>query len=124
MDSVVIRPDPDSEYDTPERCHILEMSNSEADEVLSIARARVEPGVTTALHRVRGTAERYVILEGAGRVQLGAQRPEAVAVGDVVLIPPGLEQRITNTGDTDLVFLALCTPRFRQENYDGSIRSG
>ena len=118
MDTAVIRPDPGSEYHTPERCHILEMSNSGADEVLSIARARVEPGVTTALHRVRDTAERYVILEGAGRVQLGDRRPEAVEVGDVVLIPPGLEQRITNTGDTDLIFLALCTPRFRQENYD------
>jgi mannose-6-phosphate isomerase-like protein (cupin superfamily) len=26
-------------------------------------------------------------------------------------------QRVTNTGEEDLVFLAICTPRFRPENY-------
>lgn len=114
----VIHPDPATEYYTEERCHILELSNSSADEALSIARARVEPGVTTALHRVRGTAERYVILSGEGRVELGTDAPAAVGAGDVVLISPGVDQRISNTGDTDLVFLALCTPRFQPENYE------
>ena len=117
MEVAVIRPDPAREYYTEERCHILEMSNSAADEALSIARARVEPGVTTALHRVLDTVERYVILAGSGRVELESRPPEAVGVGDVVLIPAGVEQRITNTGDSDLVFLALCTPRFQAINY-------
>jgi mannose-6-phosphate isomerase-like protein (cupin superfamily) len=116
--SAVVRPDPKSEFYTQERCHILEMSNSTADEALSIARARVEPGVTTAWHRVRDTAERYVILEGVGEVELRGRAPERVGAGDVVLIPPGHEQRISNTGNTDLVFFALCTPRFRQANYE------
>ena len=117
MKSGVVRPDPAQEFYTPERCYILELSNSADDEALSIARARVEPGVTTAFHKVVETAERYVILAGEGLVDLEGQDPEAVGVGDVVLIPPGAEQRITNTGDIDLVFLALCTPRFRQERY-------
>ncbi len=117
MDAVVLRPDPAREYYTEERCYILEMSNSAADEALSIARARVEPGVTTALHRVLDTVERYVILAGTGRVELESQPAETVSVGDVVLIPAGVEQRITNTGESDLVFLALCTPRFRATNY-------
>ncbi len=117
MDAVVLRPDPAREYYTEERCYILEMSNSAADEALSIARARVEPGVTTALHRVLDTVERYVILAGTGRVELESQPAETVSVGDVVLIPAGAEQRITNTGESDLVFLALCTPRFRATNY-------
>lgn len=114
----ILRPDPDKEIDTQERCYILEMSNSSADEAMSIARARVEPGVTTAWHRVAVTAERYVILEGEGCVELEGLPPEAVGVGDVVLIPPSIGQRITNTGAVDLVFLALCTPRFRPENYE------
>ncbi len=117
MEIAIIKPDPDGEYDTPERCYILEMSNSVSDEALSIARARVEPGVTTAWHRVRDTAERYVILAGEGRVELEDMAPEQVGVGDVVLIPPDAEQRITNTGNGDLIFLALCTPRFREANY-------
>ena len=113
----VVRSDPAQEFYTPERCFILELSNSADDEALSIARARVEPGVTTAFHKVLETAERYVILSGEGLVELEKKEPETVHVGDVVLIPPGAEQRITNTGDTDLIFLALCTPRFRQERY-------
>jgi mannose-6-phosphate isomerase-like protein (cupin superfamily) len=117
MKASVIRPDPANEYGTDERCHILEMSNSENDEDLSIARARVEPGVTTAFHRCEGTAERYVILEGKGRVEIEGLSPQDVGVGDVVVIPPSAEQRIENTGNGDLVFLALCTPRFRPENY-------
>ena len=117
MKASVIRPDPANEYGTEERCHILEMSNSENDEALSVARARVEPGVTTAFHRCENTAERYVITQGKGRVEIEGLSPADVSVGDVVIIPPSAEQRITNTGSEDLVFLALCTPRFRPENY-------
>lgn len=118
LQAKILKPDPGHEYDTSERCYILEMSNSSADEALSIARARVKPGVATAWHRVADTAERYVILDGEGLVELEGLPPERVGVGDVVLIPPDVEQRITNTGESDLVFLALCTPRFRPENYE------
>ena len=124
VQAAVVKPDPDSEFYTQERCHILEMSNSTADEALSIARARVEPGVTTAWHRVRDTAERYVILEGVGEVELRGRALEQVGAGDVVQIPPGHEQRISNTGNSDLVFLAICTPRFRAENYEEVRRTG
>lgn len=124
MEAAVIRPDREAEFFTPEHCHILEMSNSAADEALSVARVRVEPGVTTARHRVRGTAERYVILEGSAEVELGGRPPQSVGPGDVVLIPPGHGQRITNSGDEDLVFLALCTPRFRESNYEPVTRDG
>jgi len=34
------------------------------------------------------------------------------------MIPPSVRQRITNVGDSDLVFLAICTPRFRPEAYE------
>lgn len=109
---------PRAEVFTPERCHILELSNTPDDPDVSIARARVEPGVTTGWHRVVGTAERYVILEGTGRVEVGDLPAQDVTTGDVVLIPPSCRQRITNTDATDLVFLCVCTPRFRQENYE------
>ena len=117
MKARVIRPDASGEYMTGERCAILELSNSDDDETLSIARARVAAGVTTAWHRVEGTAERYVILEGEGRVEVAGIEATVVGPGDVVLIPPDAPQRIANTGEVDLVFYALCTPRFRQQNY-------
>ena len=84
---------------------------------VSIARARVTPGVTTRRHRLAGITERYVILEGNGRVDVSGMTSQPVGPGDVVLIPPGCSQRITNTGRVDLVFLAVCTPRFVPEAY-------
>jgi mannose-6-phosphate isomerase-like protein (cupin superfamily) len=107
-----------AEFYTPERCFIIELSNTADDPAVSIARARVAPGVTTRWHRVIDTAERYVILEGSGRVELGDLEPQAVSAGDVVLIPPSCRQRIANTGIADLVFLAICTPRFRPTAYE------
>lgn len=114
----IIRVLDSAEYYFQEGCFIRELSNSADDPDCSIARARVEPGVTTRLHRLAGTVERYVILEGAGRVEVGEMPPADVGPGDVVLIPAGCEQRITNTGESDLVFLAICTPRFRPDAYE------
>lgn len=105
------------EYFFREGCHIIEWLNDPESEALSIARARVEPGVTTRRHRLDGVTERYVVLSGRGRVQVGELAPKDVEPGDVVIIAPGQPQQITNTGREDLVFLALCTPRFRPHAY-------
>jgi len=109
--------DPMSEFATEERCHILEWWNDPSDEDVSIARARVAPGVTTALHRV-SVNERYLILEGRGLVRVGELAPAEVGAGEVVIIPAGVAQQITNIGDADLVFACICTPRFRPECYE------
>ncbi|MGE0372140.1 MAG: cupin domain-containing protein [Gammaproteobacteria bacterium] len=106
------------EYLCSEGCYILELSNSPDDDAVSIARARVPPGVTTRWHRLAGTTERYVIIAGSGCVELGASPSRNVRPGDAVIIPPLCPQRITNTGAKDLVFLAICTPRFRREVYE------
>jgi mannose-6-phosphate isomerase-like protein (cupin superfamily) len=108
---------PESEFYTDEGCYIVELLNSDGDPGCSLARARVRPGVTTRLHRLTGTIERYVILEGEGRVEVGGGAPTVVRPLDVVIIPPGADQRIANTGAGDLVFLCVCTPRFEAANY-------
>ena len=118
MKPVIRRADASAEYYTDERCDILELLNSADDPDASIARARVAPGVTTRWHRLRGITERYVIVEGRGRVEVGELAPAVVEPGDVVVIPPLCRQRIANVGETDLVFLAVCTPRFRQASYE------
>jgi mannose-6-phosphate isomerase-like protein (cupin superfamily) len=114
----VHRTDPALEYDTNENCRILELSNRADDQAVSIARARVAPGEITRWHRLTGIEERYVILEGSGRVEVGDRVGEDVTGGDVVHIPAGRRQRIANVGGTDLVFLAICTPRFVQSAYE------
>lgn len=100
-----------------EGCHITEWLNTPDDPLASVARARVAAGCTTRWHALDGTTERYVILQGAGRVEVGDLPAQQVGPGDVVLIPPQVRQRITAAGDAELVFLAVCTPRFRIEAY-------
>ena len=106
------------EYFFEERCFISEWWNSEQDVDVSVARARVLPGVTTRLHRLRGIIERYIILEGQGLVEIDGRPASTVMPGDVVLIPPGVSQRISNPGISDLLFLVVCTPRFVPEAYE------
>lgn len=118
MKTQIYKFDNEREYFFAEGCFITELSNSGSDPGLSIARARLEPGTTTRWHRLRGTTERYVIVAGSGRVEVGELPAAEVGIGDVVLIPPLCRQRITNTGSVDLVFLALCSPRFELASYE------
>lgn len=118
MKPLIHHPDPRAEYYFDEGCHILESWNQADDPACSIARARVPPGVTTRWHRLRDITERYLILDGQGRVEVGDLTPRTVGPGDVVLIPPGSAQRIANAGDRDLLFHAICTPRFVPEAYE------
>jgi len=74
------------------------LSNTADDPAVSSARARVVPGQTTRWHRVAGSAERYVILEGAGRAEVGDLPPQQVRAGDVVLTAPACRQRTANVG--------------------------
>ncbi len=108
---------PEKEFYIDEGCYITELSNSDNDPILSIARARVEPGVSTKLHELIGAVERYVILEGEGLVEVGDLSPQAIRPCDVVIIPSGCMQKITNTGENDLIFLAICSPRFQKSCY-------
>ena len=118
MDEKIKRYNPENEFYIDEGCFILELCNAPEDPEVSIARARVEPGRTTRWHRLKGTTERYVILEGEGRVEVGSLPPQNVKAGDFVLIPPMVRQRITNIGRQDLIFLAICTPGFTAQVYE------
>lgn len=77
MKACIKRFDADSEYFFPEGCYITEVSNSDDDPQMSIARARVEPGETTAWHHLEGVTERYVILEGTGVVDLDGNESQS-----------------------------------------------
>lgn len=106
-----------NEFETKERCFISEIANDPEDEQVSIARARVKPGEVTAWHKLLGITERYIITKGRGIVEVADCPATPVKVGDVVIIPPGSPQRIRNVGDTNLVFFAVCTPRFIEDAY-------
>lgn len=117
MRAAIHRYQPDREYFFEEGCHINELSNAAGDPDLSVARARVGPGQTTRAHRLLDTVERYLIVEGTGVVEIDGGCLGEVGPGDLVVIPAGATQRIRCTGATDLVFYALCTPRFTRACY-------
>jgi mannose-6-phosphate isomerase-like protein (cupin superfamily) len=101
---------------TGERCYIAELLNHEQTPEVSIARTRVDAGVTTQLHSL-SVAEWYVIEAGTGLMTVGDGTPKRVRAGDAVAIPVGVAQKIQNDGDCNLYFLCVCTPRFLQECY-------
>lgn len=119
----IVHPDPALEYAFVEGCSILECWNDPDDPQASIARARVAPGVTTRWHALVGVTERYLIVSGTGQVDIGDAAPAAVRAGDVVVIPAGVRQRIGNTGTDDLLFYAICTPRFTPACYAAADRA-
>lgn len=113
----IVRNQATPEHYFSEQCHITECWNSPEDPQASVAQARVEPGITTRLHFLRGITERYVILAGSGVANIRGLTPAELGPGDVVVIPPDTPQQITNNGSNDLIFLAICTPRFTPEVY-------
>ena len=115
-DQVVYTSTENKEYWSEEGCHILEIINNDKTKLLSIARARVGPGMRTRLHALEGTTEVYYILSGQGEANIDGLRYQ-VETGDCVYIQPSQDQSITNTGDEELTFLCVCHPRFEQRNY-------
>lgn len=118
MKGLFVITDEHKEISTAERCHIIELLNDVNDRSQSIARARVEPGITTAWHSLKATSECYYILSGEGVAEIGENEKHKMYPNTLLRIPPDTAQRITNTGKEDLVFLCFCTPAFSAEIYE------
>jgi mannose-6-phosphate isomerase-like protein (cupin superfamily) len=105
------------EYFTSEGCFILELVNHANHENTSIARARVPQGAKTRVHYLLHTKEYYHILQGSGLMYIQDKDPYEVNIGDTVFISENEHQSIENIGQEDLIFLCICHPRFKEENY-------
>jgi mannose-6-phosphate isomerase-like protein (cupin superfamily) len=114
LKSIVIKAKSLKDTFLPEGCFLAE--NYRSDKI-SIARATVKPGVTTAPHHLVDVDEIYIIVEGTAIVHLGNQKPAEVESGDVVFIAAGTSQSITNMGNCDLVFFCVCNPCFTEGCY-------
>jgi mannose-6-phosphate isomerase-like protein (cupin superfamily) len=112
----LVKAEESAEFLTSERCYITELSNSTQNADASLAIARVKTGVTTQLHALTGTTETYIVIDGAGQMEVDGDL-FGITAGDQVVIPPGVAQRVTGEGETDLRFYCLCTPRFQPGCY-------
>ena len=103
------------EYWMDERIYVREIMNSPDEPTLSIAVCRVPAGVTTQLHSL-SILEWYIIESGGGLLEIDGAST-LMSIGDCVRIGPGQSQRITNTGEGDLIFKSICRPRFTPSTY-------
>ena len=78
----------------------------------SLAHAVVAPGRSSVRHRLK-IDEVYYIIRGKGEMHIDDEIA-SVSEGDAVEIPPGAEQWIKNTGETDLAFLCIVDPAWRE----------
>lgn len=107
---------PGEEIWTAERCFITELMNSDSQPEVSLARARVEPGVTTQRHSL-SVSEWYVVESGKGLMRVGNDAAFPIGPGDTVAVPKHELQQVTNNSREDLRFLCVCAPRFSKDCY-------
>jgi len=74
-------------------------------EVMDPRIVRIPPGRNNERHK-HAHESIFVIVEGRGEVLIGEQRVQ-VKAGDVAFVPRWLVHQTSNTGDTDLVVLAI-----------------
>lgn len=106
-----------TEFYTEEKCFITEVLNREEYNFFSVAKARVQPGITTELHNLKDTDEAYYILSGKGEMEIDGENVGIAQANDMVFIPRNSTQRIKNITNEDLIFLCICAPRFKPESY-------
>ena len=81
----------------------------------SLAEATVPPGGETEEHFHRLSEEIYFFTAGAGRLRLGDEESE-VAAGDTVVIAPGTNHKLWNTGTEPLKLLCCCSPPYSHDD--------
>ena len=90
----------------------------------SVAYAVIKPGKSSRLHKHTISEESYYILRGRAHMRVGDE--EAILEpGQSVLIPAETSHQISNLGEENLEFLAVCVPAWAEhdnEFLDGDSR--
>lgn len=81
----------------------------------SLAEATLDPGARTTAHLHRRTEELYLITNGTGAMRVGSDTRD-VGPGDCIVIPPGEEHQLVNTGGAPLRLLCCCSPPYSDED--------
>lgn len=81
----------------------------------SLAEATVPVGGETQAHLHRVSEELYLFTEGEGRIRVAGEERE-IRAGDTVLLPPGAEHKLWNTGGVPLRLLCCCAPAYSDDD--------
>lgn len=80
----------------------------------SLACAKIAAGQKTKAHRLK-FSEVYYITAGSGLMHID-EGTFKVGPESAIYIPPGAKQYVENTGDSDLKFLCIVDPAWREED--------
>jgi mannose-6-phosphate isomerase-like protein (cupin superfamily) len=80
----------------------------------SLAYAKIAAGQKTRPHKLK-SSEVYYVTAGYGLMHIGEESLE-VGAECAVYIPPHARQYIENTGNSDLKFLCIVDPAWREED--------
>lgn len=80
----------------------------------SVAQCVVGPGKSSRPHRLR-SSEICIVTRGRGRLHVDDESSD-ISENQSAYIPPLSRQFIENTGDSDLEFLCIVEPAWRQED--------
>ena len=93
---------------------ILHPDKTDLSHRYSLAHATVKPGRTSRPHKLK-SSEVYFILEGDGVMHIDDESA-SVYPDQVIFIPPNATQYIYNSGKTDLIFLCIVDPAWKEED--------
>ena len=83
-------------------------------DVQSLAEASLDPGQSTQRHYHARSEEIYLIIEGAGELEVDGDR-RTVGPGDAILIPPGSWHQLTAT-ESGTTLLCCCVPPYSDDD--------
>jgi len=83
-------------------------------EVQSLAEASLEPGRATQRHYHARSEEIYLIVEGAGELEIDGET-RVVGAGDAILIRPGSWHELT-AGEGGVRLLCSCVPPYSDDD--------
>jgi len=101
--------------DNTHLCELLHPTRENLNLPYSIAHAILKPSERSRPHRLKTSSEVYFILEGEGEMHVNDEQVH-VGPGQMILIPPGHWQHISNTGAIDLKFLCIVNPMWRADD--------
>ncbi len=81
----------------------------------SLAKITIPAGKASEAHFHKKSEESYLILSGSATMVINGEKFYLKA-GEAVLIEPEEVHQIANSGDDNLVFLAVCVPAWQPED--------
>lgn len=104
------------EFVAGDKTHLKEVLHPKNDNIdlgFSLAHAIIKVGESSLPHQLLHS-ETYFFLSGKGQMFIGNEQAE-VETGDMVYVPPKIEQYVKNTGNEDLCFVCIVSPPWSEE---------